>query len=73
MKRENAEKISKLVNRIKRCEDFLQSLKGHSYNDEFKIYYRGLETCDLEENVLEIIIKHYESEIERLQHELDKL
>ena len=68
-----AKKATKLMNRIEKCESFLESLKGRSYNDEFTIHYRGLETCELEEAVLQIIIKHYEDELVKLNAALKNL
>ena len=68
-----AKEAAKVMNRIEKCESFLTSLKGRSYNDEFAIYYRGLETCELEEDVLQMIIKHYEDELVKLNTTLKKL
>lgn len=62
-----------IVNRINKCENFLESLQGRSYNDEFAIYYRGIETCELEEDVLQMIIKHYEDELVKLNKSLNNL
>ena len=61
------------MNRIEKCESFLKSLKGRSYNDEFTIYYRGFETCELEEAVLQILIKYYEDELVKLNTTLKNL
>lgn len=61
------------MNNIKRCESFLESLKNRSYPDSFEIYYRDYKTCNLEEEVLDIIIEHYENELERYSEELKKL
>ena len=68
-----AKEAAKVMNRIEKCESFLTSLKGRSYNDEFAIYYRGLETCELEEDVLQMIIKHYEDELVKLKATLKNL
>lgn len=68
-----AKKATKLMNRIEKCESFLKSLKGRTYNDEFAIYYRGIETCELEEDVLQMIIKHYEDELMKLNKSLNNL
>ena len=38
-----AKETAKVMNRIKKCESFLKSLKGRMYNHEFAIYYRGIE------------------------------
>ena len=54
------------------AKNFLASLK-RSYNDEFAIMYRGYETCELEEDVLQMIIEHYENKLEVLNAELKKL
>ena len=68
-----AKEAAKVMNRIEKCESFLKSLKGRSYNDEFTIYYRGFETCELEEDVLQMIIKHYEDELVKLNAILKNL
>lgn len=73
MDKNKAKEATMIVNRIDRCENFLESLKGRSYNDEFTIHYRGLETCELEEDVLQIIIKHYEDELVKLNATLKNL
>ena len=61
-----AKEATKVMNRIEKCESFLKSLKGRSYNDEFTIYYRGFETCELKETALQILIKYYEDELAKL-------
>ena len=68
-----AEKIGKVMNNINRCKSFLDGLKDRSYPDSFEIYYRDYKACDLEEDVLDIIIEHYENELERYDEELKKL
>ena len=68
-----AKEAAKVMNRIEKCESFLTSLKGRSYNDEFAIYYRGLETCELEEDMLQMIIEHYENELKKLNAALENL
>lgn len=68
-----AKEAAKVMNRIEKCESFLKSLKGRSYNDEFTIYYRGLETCELEEAALQLLIEHYEDESVKLNKELSNL
>lgn len=72
MQRDKAREVSRVMKRIEKCEDFLESLKG-KYKDEFTIYYNGLETCELEVDMLEMIIKHYECELITLNDRLDKL
>ena len=73
MDKNKAKEAMNVMNRIEKCESFLSSLKDRSYNDEFAIQYRGYETCELEEDVLQMIIKHYEDELVRLNAELKKL
>ena len=68
-----AKEVARVMNRIEKCESFLNSLEGRSYNDEFAIYYRGVETCELEEDVLQMIIKHYEDELVKLNATLKNL
>ena len=73
MDKNKAKEASMIVNRIEKCESFLKSLKGRSYNDEFTIHYGGIKTCELEENVLHIIIEHYEDELLKLNVALKNL
>lgn len=73
MNRNNAEKVTKIMNRIRRCESFLKSLKERSYPDEFTIYYRGCETCELEVDMLKMIVAHYEAELKSLNEELESI
>lgn len=73
MDKNKAQEVGRVMNGINRCEDFLKSLKDRSYPDEFAIYYRGMETCELEEEVLQMIIKHYEDKLLKLNDELKKL
>ena len=68
-----AKETAKVMNRIEKCESFLKSLKGRSYNDEFTIYYRGFETCELKETALQILIKYYEDELAKLNKALNNL
>lgn len=68
-----AEKIGKVMNNINRCKSFLDCLKDRNYPDSFEIYYRDYKSCDLEEDVLDIIIEHYENELKRYNEELKKL
>jgi len=68
-----ANNITKIVNKINKCESFLQSLDGRSYPDEFVIYYRGGETCELEETALNILINYYKEEKRKAEDELKRL
>ena len=68
-----AKEAAKVMNRIEKCESFLESLKGRSYSDEFTIHYRGLKTCELEEVALQILIEHYEDELVKLNVALKNL
>jgi predicted transcriptional regulator len=68
-----ANEITKVVNKINKCESFLKSLDGHSYPDEFVIYYRGIETCELEESALNLLIEYYKQELENAKQELNRL
>lgn len=72
MDKNKAQEVGRIMNGINRCENFLSSLK-RSYNDEFAIMYRGYETCELEEDVLQMIIEHYENKLKTLNAELKKL
>ena len=73
MDKNTAKEVAMVANRIEKCESFLESLKDRSYNDEFTIHYRGLETCELEEDVLQMIIKYYEDELVKLNATLKNL
>ena len=73
MDKNKAKQATMIVNRINKCKSILVSLKGRSYNDEFTIHYRGVETCELEEDVLQMIIKHYEDELIKLNKSLNNL
>ncbi len=57
-----AKEAAKVMNRIEKCESFLKSLEG-------------LETCELEEGALQILIliKYYEDELAKLNKELNNL
>lgn len=68
-----ANKITQLVNKINKCKSFLKSLEGRSYPDEFTIYYRGIETCELEESALNLLIGYYKKELEDTEYELNRL
>ena len=72
MDKNKAQEVGRIMNGINRCENILSSLK-RSYNDEFAIMYRGYETCELEEDVLQMIIEHYENKLKSLNEELKKL
>ena len=72
MDKNKAQEVGRIMNGINRCENFLSSLK-RSYNDEFAIMYRGYETCELEEDVLQMIIEHYENKLKSLNEELKTL
>ena len=73
MDKNKAKEVTMIVNRINKCENFLESLQSRSYSDEFTIHYRGLKTCELEEDVLQMIIKHYEDELVKLNATLKNL
>ena len=68
-----AKEAAQVMNRIEKCESFLNSLEGRSYNDEFTIHYRGVETCELEEAALQILIEHYKDELVKLNAALKNL
>lgn len=70
MDKDKAVEISRVVNEIKRCEDFIEKLDDRSYPDEFAIKYRGLEICELEKDVLGMIIDHYKNKLETLNEKL---
>ena len=71
MDKSKAIKITNIVNEICECEDFLKSLDGRSYPDEFEIYYRGCVACELEPDILKMIIQHYKNKLEILNNQLE--
>lgn len=71
MDRSRANKISNIVNRMERCEEFLNALKGKSHNNSFSIYYKGYMACELEEDMLNMMIETYEKELTQLERELE--
>ena len=73
MDKNKAKQATMIVNRINKCKSILVSLKGRSYNDEFTIHYRGVETCELEEDMLQMIVEHYENELKKLNAALENL
>ena len=73
MDKNKAKEATMIVNRIDKCESILESLKGRSYNDEFAIYYRGIETCELEKEALQLLVEHYEDELVKLNAALENL
>lgn len=68
-----ANEVSKVVNTINRCNNFLESLCDRSYSDEFTIYYRGMETCELEEPALKVLIEYYKKELKIAEDKLKSL
>jgi hypothetical protein len=70
---DKANEITKLVNKINKCERFLQSLDGRSYPDEFTICYRGIETCHLEDDAIKLLIDYYKKELEEAKTQLGRL
>lgn len=70
---DKANEISKLVNKIDRCKNFLKSLDGRSYKDEFAIHYRGIETCELEESAVDVLIDYYKKELETAENKLKSI
>lgn len=73
MNKETAGKVALLMNSINKCERMLSALDGHSYNDEYEIYYRGYHTCDLEDDARQLLVDYYNEEKARLEKELGKL
>lgn len=72
MNKDKAKEITRITNGIERLEGFLSSLDGHSYNDEYVIYYRGMETCELEDEARLLLVNHYKSQIKKLVDELSR-
>lgn len=71
MDKSKAIKITNIINEISECEDFLKSLDGRSYPDEFEICYRGCVECELEPDILKMIIQHYKNKLEKLNNQLE--
>lgn len=70
---DKAKKVTKLTNEINKCVSVLAKLDGRSYSDEFTIYYRGLETCELEESALNILIEYYKKRLLEAEQQLERL
>ena len=68
-----AKEIANITNQINKCESYLKLLNGHTYKDEYDIYYRDMKTCNLEPEVLRIIVKNYTDKLEELQNKLIKM
>ena len=70
---DKVKEITKLSNTIDKCVKILASLDNRSYPDKFTIYYRGMETCELEENALNILVVHYKKSRLEAEQQLEKL
>ena len=68
-----AKKITELTNTINKCVEVLASLDNRGYPDEFTIYYRGMETCELEEAALNILIEYYKRKLLEAEQQLERL
>lgn len=68
-----ANEITKLVNKTDKSIEFLKSLDGRGYNNEFTIYYRGVETCELEESALNVLIEYYKKELKEAEEKLKSI
>jgi hypothetical protein len=73
MKIDKASEIAKVVATIEKCKDFLKSLDGRSYPDEFEIRYREGYTCDLEEEALQVLIDYYKKKLKESELKLESL
>ena len=70
---DKAKEITKLTNEVDKCVSILASLDNRSYSDEFTINYRGIETCELEETALNLLIKYYKKRLLEAEQQLEKL
>lgn len=68
---DQAKEISKIVKHIEHCEAMIGNL-DRSYKDEFALNYRGCEICDLEEDVIDLLLKYYNTELELSKKKLEK-
>ena len=66
MKRENANKVTKIINKLNDYESKYKRLKECSYKDEFYVYYRGIESFNLLEEEVDILIDYYDNKIKEL-------
>ena len=73
MDMKKAEEISQLIKQIERSESFLQSLYNRDYEDEFSIYYRGAETCELEPEALYSLIDFYKKKQQDAKEKLKSI
>lgn len=68
-----ASEVGKVMNQINRCKSFLSSLDGHSYPDEYVIYYRECETCELEVPALNLLVDYYKKQLSDAENKLKSL
>ena len=68
---EKAKQVAKIINDINGAETFLSVLGNRS--DDFTIYYRDSEQCELEPECVELLIEHYRNKIKQLVDELANL
>ena len=73
MDMENAKEIAQLTRQIERSKTFLQALDSRGYNDEFSIYYRGGETCELEAEALYLLIDFYNNKKQEAEQKLESI
>ena len=73
MDMKKAKEITQLTRQIERSEDFLQSLYNKDYEDEFSIYYRGAETCELEPEALYSLIDFYQKKQQDAKQKLESI
>ena len=73
MDMEKAKEIAQLTRQIERSEAFLKSLDNRGYNDEFSIYYRGGETCELESEALHLLIDFYNNKKQDAEQKLESM
>ena len=73
MDMKKAKEITQLTRQIERSETFLQSLNNRDYDDEFTIYYRGGETCELEPEALHLLIDFYKKKKQEAEEKLKSI
>ena len=48
-------------------------LDGHSYPDEYVIYYRGVDVCELELEALQLLVNFYKDKLQKAENKLKNM
>lgn len=69
---DKAQKVNSIMNRMNKIEKILEAIQN-GYRDEFNIYYGDGKACELEEEKLTLLINSYNTELNELQTQLEKI